>query len=79
MNELRRLVSQNSSVEEIRGIGSELKEDFSSHRSNLQTLVNEIQCVVEDAGNSFKHMDEMKNLKEKLYINGGPKTIWLFE
>merc|ERR1719481_1849033 len=60
MNELRRLVSQNSSVEEIRGIGSELKEDFSSHRSNLQTLVNEIQCVVEDAGNSFKHMDEMK-------------------
>jgi len=62
MNELRRLVSQNSSVEEIRGIGSELKEDFSSHRSNLQTLVNEIQCVVEDAGNSFKHMDEMKSL-----------------
>ena len=50
MNELRRLVSQNSSVEEIQAIGSELKEDFSGHRTSLAGLVTEVQAVVEKAG-----------------------------
>jgi len=62
MNELRRLVSQNSSVEEIQAIGSELKEDFSSHRESLHTLVSEVQGVVEQAGNSLQNLDRMEEL-----------------
>lgn len=62
MNELRRLVSQNSSVEEIQAIGSELKEDFSSHRDSLHTLVSEVQGVVEQAGNSLQNLDRMEEL-----------------
>jgi len=62
MNELRRLVSQNSSVEEIQAIGTELKEDFSSHRDSLHTLVTEVQEVVETAGTSLQNLDRMEEL-----------------
>jgi len=66
MNELRRLVSQNSSVEEIRGIGSELKDDFSSHRTSLEALVKEVQGVVDQAGSSLKNLDKMEGLFKDL-------------
>jgi len=62
MNELRRLVSQNSSVEEIQAIGSELKEDFSGHRTSLAALVTEVQEVVEKAGSSLQNLDKMEEL-----------------
>jgi DNA-binding HxlR family transcriptional regulator len=62
MNELRRLVSQNSSVEEIQAIGSDLKEDFSGHRDSLHKLVLEVQDVVEAAANSLQNLDKMEEL-----------------
>jgi len=62
MNELRRLVSQNSSVEEIQAIGSDLKEDFSAHRDSLHKLVSEVQEVVETAANSLQNLDRMEEL-----------------
>jgi len=62
MNELRRLVSQNSSVEEIQAIGSDLKEDFSSHRDSLHKLVSEVQEVVATAANSLQNLDRMEEL-----------------
>jgi len=62
MNELRRLVSQNSSVEEIQAIGSDLKEDFSGHRDSLHKLVLEVQEVVEVAANSLQNLDKMEKL-----------------
>ena len=42
MNELRRLVSQNSSVEEIQAIGAALTEDFTQHQADLARLVKEV-------------------------------------
>eukprot|EP00092_Neocalanus_flemingeri_P023471 GFUD01025451.1.p1 GENE.GFUD01025451.1~~GFUD01025451.1.p1 ORF type:complete len:590 (-),score=165.01 GFUD01025451.1:130-1899(-) len=66
MNELRKLVSQNSSVEEIQAIGSELKEDFAGHRTSLLTLVTELQGVSEQAGNSFQKLDKMEELFDML-------------
>ena len=42
MNELRRLVSQNSSVEEIQAIGAALTEDFEQHQADLARLVVEV-------------------------------------
>jgi len=62
MNELRRLVSQNSSVEEIQAIGSDLKDDFSGHRASLATLVTEVQGVIEQAGTSLQNLDRMEEL-----------------
>jgi len=62
MNELRRLVSQNSSVEEIQAIGTELKEDFSGHRDSLATLVTEVKGVIEQAGSSLQNLDKMEEL-----------------
>jgi len=62
MNELRRLVSQNSSVEEIQAIGSDLKEDFSAHRDSLHKLVSEVQEVVATAANSLQNLDRMEEL-----------------
>ena len=62
MNELRRLVSQNSSVEEIQAIGSDLKEDFSAHRDSLHKLVSEVQEVVKTAASSLQNLDRMEEL-----------------
>ena len=39
MAELRRLVSQNSSVEEIQAIGDGLAKDFKAHQEDLARLL----------------------------------------
>ena len=41
MAELRRLVSQNSSVEEIQAIGDGLAKDFKAHQDDLARLLVE--------------------------------------
>ena len=62
MNELRRLVSQNSSVEEIRAIGDSLQEDFSSHRTSLAGLVTAVEGVVTKADSSVGNLEMMEEL-----------------
>lgn len=66
MNELRRLVSQNSSVEEIRGIGDKLTVDFSGHQTALSNLVTDVTNVVTKAEDSLNHLDRMEGLLDSL-------------
>ena len=62
MNELRRLVSQNNTVEEIRAIGDQLQEDFSSHRTSLAGLVSSVESVITKADHSVENLEKMSEL-----------------
>jgi len=62
MNELRRLVSQNSTVEEIRAIGDQLDNDFSSHRTSLAELVQAVQNIINKADGSVENLEKMNDL-----------------
>ena len=64
MNELRRLVSQNNAVEEIKEIGDNLTADFSSHRSSLAGLVTAVEGVVSKAEGSVGNLEKMEELCE---------------
>lgn len=66
MNELRRLVSQNNSVEEIQAIGERLKGDFAVHQTAMASLVTEVNTVVEQAGSSLANLDKMEGLFSSL-------------
>jgi len=66
MAELRRLVSQNSSVEEIQAIGEGLAKDFKAHQEDLAKLVSEVQIVVEEAGGNLKHLSAMEEVMSGL-------------
>merc|ERR1712013_516675 len=66
MAELRRLVSQNSSVEEIQAIGDGLAKDFKAHQEDLARLVSEVQIVVEEAGGNLKHLSAMEEVMSGL-------------
>ena len=59
---MRRLVSQNSSVEEIRAIGDSLQEDFISHRTSLAGLVTAVEGVVTKADSSVGNLEMMEEL-----------------
>merc|ERR1719300_2086827 len=62
MNELRRLVSQNNTVEEIRAIGSQLESDFSSHRTSLAGLVTAVENIINKADTSVESLSKMNEL-----------------
>jgi len=62
MNELRRLVSQNSTVEEIRAIGDQLDNDFSAHRTSLAELVQAVQNIINKADGSVENLEKMNDL-----------------
>merc|ERR1719481_290318 len=62
MNELRRLVSQNSTVEEIRAIGNQLESDFSSHRTSLAGLVTAVENIINKADTSVESLSKMNEL-----------------
>merc|ERR1711915_998708 len=62
MNELRRLVSQNSTVEEIRAIGNQLESDFSSHRTSLAGLVTAVENIINKADTSVESLSKMNDL-----------------
>ena len=62
MNELRRLVSQNNTVEEIRAIGSQLESDFSSHRTSLAGLVTAVENIISKADTSVESLSKMNEL-----------------
>ena len=68
MNELRRLVSQNNTVEEIRAIGSELKEDFSSHRTSLEEVIRKADSSVHSLGNMAELCETMREASEKINV-----------
>ena len=83
MAELRRLVSQNSSVEEIQAIGDGLAKDFKAHQEDLARLlvascrvdinqllcrlVSEVQGVVEEAGGNLKHLSAMEEVVQIIF------------
>jgi len=62
MAELRRLVSQNSSVEEIQAIGEGLSHSLEAHRDDLGNLVGEVQGLLSQAGGSLHHLDRLESL-----------------
>ena len=62
MNELRRLVSQNNTVEEIRAIGDKLDADFSSHRTSMAGLVTAVENVISKADTSVDSLERMTEL-----------------
>lgn len=66
MNELRKLVSQNSSVEEIRGIGTELSQEFTGHQQSLARLVTEVEGVVGRASESLASLDRLEQVGQEL-------------
>ena len=68
MNELRRLVSQNNTVEEIRAIGSELKEDFSSHRTSLEEVIRKADSSVHSLENMGQLCETMRDASEKINV-----------
>jgi len=73
MNELRRLVSQNNAVEEIKEIGDNLTADFSSHRSSLAGLVTAVEGVVSKAEGSVGNLEKMEELCE--VVRGASEKI----
>ena len=73
MNELRRLVSQNNAVEEIKEIGDNLTADFSSHRSSLAGLVTAVESVVNKADSSVGNLEKMEELCE--VVRGASEKI----
>ena len=73
MNELRRLVSQNNAVEEIKEIGDNLTADFSSHRSSLSGLVTAVENVVSKADTSVGNLERMEELCE--VVRGASEKI----
>ena len=82
MNELRKLVSQNNTVEEIRAIGDQLQEDFSSHRTSLAGLVSSVENVVGKADHSVDNLERMSELcdimkesSDKINVRGIDKSI----
>jgi len=68
MNELRRLVSQNNTVEEIRAIGSELKEDFSSHQSSLEEVVKKADSSVQSLQSLTELCDSIREASQKINL-----------
>ena len=68
MNELRRLVSQNNTVEEIRAIGSELRDDFSSHRTSLEEVVRKADSSVQSLETMTELCDSMKEASQKINL-----------
>ena len=68
MNELRRLVSQNNTVEEIRAIGTELKDDFSSHRESLQDVMRKADSSVQSLEKMGELCDSMTEASQKINV-----------
>ena len=75
MNELRRLVSQNNTVEEIRAIGSELKEDFSSHRSSLEEVIRKADSSVNSLENMGQLCEAMREASEKINVRAVDSSL----
>jgi len=66
MNELRKLVSQNSSVEEIRGIGDEISENLSGHQLHLKGMVEKVQDILNQTGEGMANISHVQPLVESL-------------
>lgn len=68
MNELRRLVSQNNTVEEIRAIGTELREDFSSHKESLEDVIEKADSSVKSLEKMGELCDSMREASQKINV-----------
>jgi len=66
MNELRKLVSQNSSVEEIRGIGDKISDNLSGHQSHLKGLVEKVQDILTQTGEGMANISHVQPLVQSL-------------
>merc|ERR1719481_1313120 len=66
MNELRRLVSQNNSVEEIRELGDQMKTEFTEHRTKLSDLVTEVTNVIESTSEGLGRVERVGDIVHSL-------------
>merc|ERR1711874_605312 len=66
MKELRRLVSQNSSVEEIQAIGGEISENLEGHEKRLNTLVVEVKDILDQTSEGVANIQKVEPIVQSL-------------
>lgn len=59
MKELRRLVQQNSAVEEIQEVGAELSSSLDSHEKELSSLTVQVETILNQAKSSLDSLNKM--------------------
>ena len=68
MKELRRLVSQNSSVEEIQAIGGEISENLEGHEKRLNTLVGEVKDILDQTNEGVNSIQKVEPIVQSLKV-----------
>jgi len=66
MNELRRLVAQNSTGEEIREIGSEITRSLDEHEKELSSLTVQVHGILNQAKAGLENLDKVESVVQSL-------------
>jgi len=66
MNELRRLVAQNSTGEEIREIGSEITRSLDEHEKELSSLTVQVHGILNQAKTGLENLDKVESVVDSL-------------
>jgi len=66
MNELRQLVARNSTVEEVKAIGSDLTESLDSHEKELSSLTVQVETILNQAKSSLGNLTKIDAIVEAL-------------